>query len=190
MKVLSLKLSIILERELWKTLFLTVLFPVQFTGTKYGCGGGGCGACTVMISRYNPVTKRIRYCATESRYNYNWIFVVLNFVLCLYVTGTVLGTGGTYSHGQYRRDPRNMNGLKNNVPPIRVTCGQRIPCWKDVWLPVLTKAGRKSWNDSEEWCHHHTLILLWWSTYWSPCSHACLHMVHSPYISQRNLFQV
>ncbi|XP_069839456.1 aldehyde oxidase-like isoform X2 [Dendropsophus ebraccatus] len=29
------------------------------TGTKYGCGGGGCGACTVMVSTLNPVTKTI-----------------------------------------------------------------------------------------------------------------------------------
>ncbi|GAB1284987.1 Aldehyde oxidase 3 [Apodemus speciosus] len=29
-------------------------------GTKYGCGGGGCGACTVMISRYDPISKKIR----------------------------------------------------------------------------------------------------------------------------------
>ncbi|XP_040295315.1 aldehyde oxidase-like isoform X2 [Bufo bufo] len=29
------------------------------TGTKYGCGGGGCGACTVMVSAINPVTKNI-----------------------------------------------------------------------------------------------------------------------------------
>ncbi|XP_056392524.1 aldehyde oxidase-like isoform X2 [Hyla sarda] len=29
------------------------------TGTKYGCGGGGCGACTVMVSTINPITKRI-----------------------------------------------------------------------------------------------------------------------------------
>nr|XP_012594525.1 aldehyde oxidase isoform X1 [Microcebus murinus] len=30
-------------------------------GTKYGCGGGGCGACTVMLSRYSPTTKKIRH---------------------------------------------------------------------------------------------------------------------------------
>uniref|UniRef100_A0A8D0V338 aldehyde oxidase n=1 Tax=Sus scrofa TaxID=9823 RepID=A0A8D0V338_PIG len=32
-----------------------------FHCTKYGCGGGGCGACTVMVSRYNPKTKKIHH---------------------------------------------------------------------------------------------------------------------------------
>ncbi|XP_040828095.1 aldehyde oxidase 4 [Ochotona curzoniae] len=34
---------------------------LRLTGTKYACGGGGCGACTVMVSRYNTKTKKIHH---------------------------------------------------------------------------------------------------------------------------------
>ncbi|NP_001305103.1 aldehyde oxidase 4 [Macaca mulatta] len=34
---------------------------LRLTGTKYSCGGGGCGACTVMVSRYNSTTKAIHH---------------------------------------------------------------------------------------------------------------------------------
>uniref|UniRef100_A0A673KHJ7 Aldehyde oxidase 5 n=1 Tax=Sinocyclocheilus rhinocerous TaxID=307959 RepID=A0A673KHJ7_9TELE len=39
----------------------SVLFlcSVGLTGTKYGCGGGGCGACTGMVSRYDPIQETV-----------------------------------------------------------------------------------------------------------------------------------
>jgi len=50
-----------IKAEIKLFFFLNSGISVRLTGTKYGCGGGGCGACTVRISTYAPASKKIRY---------------------------------------------------------------------------------------------------------------------------------
>ncbi|XP_074219311.1 aldehyde oxidase 2-like [Camelus bactrianus] len=43
------------------TLLTYLRKKVRLTGTKYACGRGGCGACTVMVSKRDPASEKIRH---------------------------------------------------------------------------------------------------------------------------------
>eukprot|EP01029_Cantina_marsupialis_P026769 TRINITY_DN727_c0_g1_i1.p1 TRINITY_DN727_c0_g1~~TRINITY_DN727_c0_g1_i1.p1 ORF type:complete len:805 (-),score=300.72 TRINITY_DN727_c0_g1_i1:98-2404(-) len=49
-----------------ETTLLQFVRSAGFTGAKLGCSEGACGACTVLLSKYNPLTKKVEHKSVNS----------------------------------------------------------------------------------------------------------------------------
>ena len=96
-------------------------FTVHLTGSKLGCGEGGCGACTVMVSSYDREKDSVRHMAV------NACLAPLCSVDGMAVT-TVEGIGSTHT----------------TLHPVQVSSlFTSSVCKYSVHIHVLTQVGSK-----------------------------------------------
>ncbi|KAF4123766.1 xanthine dehydrogenase/oxidase [Geosmithia morbida] len=58
--------NVVLDQVDPEVTVLEYLRGVGLTGTKLGCGEGGCGACTIVVSQYNPTTNKIYHASVNA----------------------------------------------------------------------------------------------------------------------------
>uniref|UniRef100_A0A8R7R774 aldehyde oxidase n=1 Tax=Triticum urartu TaxID=4572 RepID=A0A8R7R774_TRIUA len=80
------------------TLLEFIRTRTPFTGTKLGCGEGGCGACVVLIATYNPTKDEVTEFSASS-----CLTLLYNINLCSVITTEGLGNTKDGFHSIQKR---------------------------------------------------------------------------------------
>ncbi|XP_037465271.1 putative aldehyde oxidase-like protein isoform X2 [Triticum dicoccoides] len=80
------------------TLLEFIRTRTPFTGTKLGCGEGGCGACVVLIATYNPTKAEVTEFSASS-----CLTLLYNINLCSVITTEGLGNTKDGFHSIQKR---------------------------------------------------------------------------------------
>lgn len=80
------------------TLLTYLRTKTTFRGTKRGCGEGGCGACVVFMSRYNPKTKEVEEITVNA-----CLALLCSFDGCAITTTEGLGSLQSGHHAIHKR---------------------------------------------------------------------------------------
>lgn len=103
------------------TLLFYLRNKLRLTATKLGCGEGGCGACTIMISRYDRLTSSIIH------YSANACLTPLCAVHGLAIT-TVEGIGDSSDNGDQGPKKRRLHAVQERLAKAHASqCGFCTP---------------------------------------------------------------
>ncbi|KAJ3707261.1 hypothetical protein LUZ61_010966 [Rhynchospora tenuis] len=80
------------------TLLEFIRTRTRFKGPKLGCGEGGCGACVVLVSSYDPITDEVSDVSASS-----CLFLLCNINYCSVTTTEGLGNNKDGYHAIHQR---------------------------------------------------------------------------------------
>ncbi|KAH9323776.1 hypothetical protein KI387_018415 [Taxus chinensis] len=114
------------------TLLSYLRYHTQYRGAKLGCGEGGCGACVVLLSKYNTTTEETEEFSISS---------------CLTLLGSIDGCSVTTSEGLGNcRD--GYHAIHRRIAGFHASqCGFCTPGWCMSLYGALRQAEAKGTND-------------------------------------------